>query len=131
MAKIAAVQMASGPNVNANLIEAGRLITMAAGAGAELIVLPENFAIMGMTETDKVDVRETDGQGPIQNFLTEQAKKHGLWLVGGTIPLAADSPNKVRSACLLYNDQGQRSVLSVTTKCIYLMCVYLTTMKTM
>jgi len=110
MAKIAAVQMASGPNVNANLIEAERLIAMAAGAGAELVVLPENFAIMGMTETDKVDVRETDGQGPIQGFLAEQAKKHGLWLVGGTIPLAADSPNKVRSACLLYNDQGQRVV---------------------
>ena len=108
MAKIAAIQMASGPNVNANLIEAGRLIAMAAGAGAQLVVLPENFAIMGMSETDKVKVRESDGQGPMQDFLAEQSSKHGLWLVGGTIPLAADNPNKVRGACLLFDDKGQR-----------------------
>ena len=108
MAKIAAVQMASGPNVNANLIEAGRLIAMAAGAGAQLVVLPENFAIMGMTEKDKVSVREVDGQGPMQDFLATQAKKHGLWLVGGTIPLVADDANKVRGACLLIDEKGQR-----------------------
>jgi nitrilase len=108
MAKIAAVQMASGPNVNANLIEAGRLIAMAAGAGAQLVVLPENFAIMGMSETDKVGVREADGQGPIQDFLAEQAKKHAIWLVGGTVPLEAEAKDKVRAACLLYDDQGQR-----------------------
>lgn len=108
MAKIAAVQMASGPNVNANLIEAGRLIAMAAGAGAQLVVLPENFAIMGMDETDKVKVREADGQGPIQDFLANQASKHGLWIVGGTIPLVADDANKVRGASLLFDDRGQR-----------------------
>ncbi len=108
MAKIAAVQMASGPNVSANLIEAERLITMAAGAGAQLVVLPENFAIMGMAETDKVDVREAEGEGPIQDFLAEQAKKHGLWLVGGTVPLVAGVTNKIRSACLLFDDQGQQ-----------------------
>jgi deaminated glutathione amidase len=108
MAKIAAVQMASGPNVNANLIEAGRLIAKAAAAGAQLVVLPENFAIMGMSETDKVAVREPEGNGPIQSFLSEQAKQHGLWLVGGTIPLAADAIDKVRGTCLLYDDQGQR-----------------------
>lgn len=108
MAKAAAIQMASGPNVNANLIEAGRLISMAAEAGAQLAVLPENFAIMGMPETDKVKIREVDGQGLIQDFLAEQAKKHGLWLVGGTIPLVANDANKVRGACLLYDDQGQR-----------------------
>jgi len=110
MAKVAAIQMASGPNVNANLIEAERLIGMAAGAGAQLVVLPENFAIMGMSETDKVTVCEVDGEGPIQDFLSEQSKKHGLWLVGGTIPLAADDDNKVRGASLLYDDQGQRVV---------------------
>lgn len=108
MAKIAAVQMASGPNVNANLIEAGRLIAMAAGAGAQLVVLPENFAIMGMSETDKVKVREVDGQGPIQDFLAAQASKHGLWIVGGTVPLVADAANKVRGASLLFDDKGQR-----------------------
>ena len=62
--KVAAVQMASGPNVNANLIEVGRLIDLAASAGAELVVLPENFAIMGMKEQDKVQIREELGAGP-------------------------------------------------------------------
>ena len=108
MAKIAAVQMASGPNVNSNLIEAGRLIAMAAGAGAQMVVLPENFAIMGMSETDKVEVREAEGEGPIQDFLAEQARKHELWIVGGTIPLESGDANKIRGACLLFDDQGQQ-----------------------
>lgn len=108
MTKVAAIQMASGPNVNANLIEAERLISMAAEAGAQLVVLPENFAIMGVSETDKVKIREADGQGPIQDFLAEQSAKHKIWLVGGTIPLEADDANKVRGACLLFDDQGQR-----------------------
>jgi nitrilase len=108
MNKIAAIQMASGPNVNANLTEAGRLIAMAAKAKAKLVVLPENFAIMGLTDLDKVNIREKDGQGPIQDFLAEQSIKHGVWLVGGTVPLVAGDENKVRGACLLINDKGER-----------------------
>lgn len=108
MAKIAAIQMASGPNVNANLIEAGRLIAMAVDAGANLVVLPENFALMGLSELDKVKVREQDGSGPIQDFLSEQASKHSVWLVGGTIPLVAEDKGKVRGSCLLINDAGER-----------------------
>ena len=108
MTKVAAIQMASGPNVNANLIEAERLMAMAADAGAKLVVLPENFAIMGMSEEDKVQMREPDGHGPIQEFLAEQAAKKGFWLVAGTIPLEAKDDNKVRAACLLFNDKGQR-----------------------
>ncbi len=106
--EVAAIQMASGPNVQANLIEAERWITQAAADGARLVVLPENFAIMGMKEQDKVAKRETDGKGPIQDFLADQAAKNDIWLVGGTIPLACDSPNKIRAACLVYNDQGKR-----------------------
>jgi deaminated glutathione amidase len=89
MTAVAAIQMASGPNVNANLLEAGRLIGRAAGAGARLVVLPENFAVMGMAETDKV-------------------ARHGIWLVGGTIPLVATAADKVRAACLLYDPSGRR-----------------------
>ena len=106
--KVAAVQMASGPHVSYNLIEAGRLITLAAQAGAELVVLPENFAIMGMAPQDIVKIREPLGKGPIQDFLAEQAEKHGIWIAGGTLPLMADNPKKVRAACLLFNDQGKR-----------------------
>ncbi len=108
MSRLAAIQMASGPNVHANLYEAERLIGSARAAGAELVVLPENFAHMGMTEHDKLNVKETDGSGPIQAFLAEQAKQHGIWIVGGTVPIAAADPNKVRAACLLFDDQGRR-----------------------
>jgi nitrilase len=106
--KIAGIQMASGPNVGANMIETSRLISLAAEAGAKLIVLPENFAIMGMKEQDKVAIREKPGQGPIQHFLSEQAMKNKVWLVGGTVPMEASDPQKVRAACLLINDQGKQ-----------------------
>jgi len=105
--KLAAVQMASGPNVNANMIEVGRLIHLAAAAGANLVVLPENFAIMGMKEQDKVKISEALGDGPLQSFLAKQAKKYGIWLVGGTIPLKTSNPDKVRAACLVYDDKGE------------------------
>lgn len=107
LAKIAGIQMASGPNVTANLIEVDRLISLAVEAGAELIVLPENFAIMGMKEQDKVQVAEDLGEGPIQEFLSEHARKYGVWIVGGTIPLKSSNPGKVRAACLLYDDKGE------------------------
>lgn len=105
--KVAAIQMASGPNVGANLIEAGRLIAQAVDAGAKLIVLPENFAIMGMKEEDKVEVREEEGKGQIQEFLAHESVKHKVWIVAGTVPLACNNPKKVTAACLLYNDEGK------------------------
>src|SRR3569623_433766 len=112
MSRVAAVQMASGPNVSANLIEAGRLIARAVkNHDAKLIVLPENFAIMGLSEQDKVKIREQDGKGPIQDFLANQAAKHGVWLVGGTIPIVAAADYKVRAAGLLMDNRGRRVVL--------------------
>lgn len=107
MTTVACIQMASGPNIGANLFEAERLIAHAAAQGARLVVLPENFAIMGLHETDKVEAREAAGTGAIQEFLAQQAERHGIWLVGGTVPLVADSERKIRAACLLYNDHGE------------------------
>lgn len=100
--------MASGPKVGANLLEAERLIGMAVDKGSKLVVLPENFAIMGKFERDKVAAREKEGEGQIQDFLAQQAARHGIWLVGGTIPLVAGDENHIRSACLLFDDQGNR-----------------------
>lgn len=105
--RMAAVQMASGPNVAANLAEAERLIGMAVAAGAKLVALPEYFAIMGLKDTDKVTAREAAGKGPIQKFLSSQAKKHGIWLAGAGVPLACDNPKKVRNSCLVYDDKGK------------------------
>jgi len=106
--KVAAIQMASGPNVAGNLNEAKRLIAKAAEQGAKLVVLPEFFAIMGMDEREKVAVREQPGSGPIQSFLAETAKQHKIWLIGGSIPLAAKSPDKVLNSCLVYNELGEQ-----------------------
>lgn len=108
MSKCAAIQMASSPNVSANLLVADKLVGEAAKAGATLIALPENFALMGVNEFDKVEIREPEGKGPIQEFLAKTAKKYAIWLVGGTVPMVADNKHKVRAACLVYNDQGKR-----------------------
>lgn len=105
--RVAAIQMASGPNVAANLAEAERLIAGAVKQGAKLIALPEYFAIMGLKDTDKIAVRETEGHGPIQTFLSRLAKKHKIWLIGGSVPLACDNPDKVRNSCLVYDDKGK------------------------
>jgi nitrilase len=105
--KVAAVQLAAGPNVAANLNEARRLIAMAAKQGARLVALPEYFAIMGMHETDKVKVREPEGSGPIQQFLSDTAKKHRIWLVGGSVPLVSNDANRVRNSSLVYDDKGK------------------------
>ena len=108
MNRVAAIQMASGPKVPVNLEEAERLIGQAVQGGAELVVLPENFALMGMTEQDKVEQAEEDGSGPIQDFLARMAASHGIWLVGGTVPIRSPEPDKVYAACLLYDDRGER-----------------------
>lgn len=108
MATVSCIQMASGPNVGANLLEAERLIAGAVKKGAKLVVLPENFAIMGKHERDKVAVRETAGTGPIQEFLSRQARRHAVWIVGGTVPLESGNEKQVRAACLVFDDRGKQ-----------------------
>ena len=107
-ARIAAIQMVSGPAVAGNLDEAGRLIEMAAARGAQLVALPEYFGILGMKDTDKVAVREAEGDGPIQAFLSATAKKHGVWIVGGSAPLTCADPGKVRNSSLVYDASGKQ-----------------------
>lgn len=106
--RVAAIQMASGPSVSANLEEAARLVEDAASQGAELVVLPEYFCIMGMKDTDKLAVREQPGDGQIQRFLSETAKRLGIWLVGGSVPLTSSEPDKVYNSCLVYADNGKQ-----------------------
>ena len=107
-ARVAAVQMVSAPEVGPNLEAAGRLVAAAAAAGARLVALPENFYLIGRDERDKVRARESDGAGPIQQFLSETAKKHGVWIVGGTAPISCEDAGRIRSACLVYDDAGKR-----------------------
>lgn len=106
--RIAAIQMVSGPAVEANLAVAAELVASAAAAGARLVALPEFFALMSADERAKLALREADGSGPLQDFLAGLARRHGVWVVGGTIPLVAEVDDKVRNSTLVFDDQGRR-----------------------
>jgi nitrilase len=106
--KAAVVQMVSTPKVEENLAAAAKLVGEAAEQGAKLVALPEYFCILGMRDTDKVAAREKDGAGPIQEFLSQTAKRHGVWLVGGSVPLECADSRKVRNSCLVYDSDGRR-----------------------
>jgi predicted amidohydrolase len=104
--KIAAIQVTATPRVADNLETAGRLIAEAAAAGAKLVALPEYFCLMGMRDRDKVEIRENFGSGPIQDFLAATAAREKVWIVGGTLPLACEVPDKVRNASLVFDADG-------------------------
>jgi nitrilase len=106
----AAIQMSSRADLDANLGTARRLLEQAAAAGAKLAALPENFAFMGVRDTDKLALGEADGEGPIQAMLAAAARELRLWIVAGTVPLAvAGDASRVWPACLVYDDQGRRA----------------------
>ena len=105
--KVAAIQMISTPDVATNIATAGRLVAEAAGRGATLVSLPEYWPIMGLHDTDKVAQAEAPGAGPIQDFLATAARRHGIWLAGGTMPLRSADAGKVMNTTLVYDPQGQ------------------------
>lgn len=106
--KIAAVQMISGPDPAPNLATAARLVAQATSGGAKLVVLPEYFPLIGASDEVRLAAREQPGRGPIQEFLAETARRHGIWLVGGSIPLAASDPAKLLNSCLVFDDLGRQ-----------------------
>ncbi|MCU0931951.1 MAG: carbon-nitrogen hydrolase family protein [Serpentinimonas sp.] len=120
--KVAALQMVSGADVAANLNAARALLEQAAAGGAELALLPEYFCFMGHHDRDKLALAEPDLAGndaadaadaahaPIQQFLASSARELGLWLVGGTLPLRTQDPERAANATLVYGPQGQRTV---------------------
>ena len=105
--KIAALQMVSTPDLGRNLDAAARLLAEAAAGGAQLAVLPEYFCLMGRRDTDKLDIAETPGAGPIQDFLSAQARVHALWLIGGTLPIRLAGSARVLNACCAYGPDGR------------------------
>ncbi|NVD99307.1 carbon-nitrogen hydrolase family protein [Massilia sp. BJB1822] len=107
MHTVAAVQMISTPDVAANIASARRLIGQAAATGAQLVLLPEYWAIMGLSDSDKVAQAEALGSGPIQDFMAAMAREHGIWLLGGTLPLASDDPERVINTTLVYDPEGR------------------------
>ncbi|HEV8331535.1 MAG TPA: carbon-nitrogen hydrolase family protein [Steroidobacteraceae bacterium] len=108
MSVAAVIQMTSSPDVEANLATARELLERAHAQGAALAVLPENFAIMGRREADKVAVAESGGEGPIQAFLGHCARELGMWIVGGTIPIRdEEEPERVAAASLVFDERGR------------------------
>jgi nitrilase len=107
--KIAALQMVSTPDVARNLEAAGALIARAADAGAQLVALPEYFCLMGRRDDDKLAIAEAPGDGPIQRFLADSARRHGLWVVGGTLPLRTGNAARVNNSCLVFAPDGTQA----------------------
>ncbi|GGY82906.1 carbon-nitrogen hydrolase family protein [Pseudoduganella plicata] len=107
MTIVAAVQMVSTPVVEENLATAARLVAEAAQKGARLVLLPEYWPIMGRSDSDKVGKAEPLGRGVIQEAMAAMAREHGIWLLGGTLPLASDDPDKVINTTLVYDPEGQ------------------------
>ena len=105
--RVAALQMVSGPRVADNLVTAGQLIEQAVVQGAQVVVLPEYFPIIGAADADRVRAREHFGQGAIQDWLAAAAQRHGLWIFAGSIPLTAKVPDKMRNSMLVFNPAGE------------------------
>jgi nitrilase len=115
--RVAAVQMVSTADIHANIAAAGRLIAEAASAGAALVVLPENFAVLDGGPQARYAEHEGDADGLLQGFLSAQARQHGIELVAGTIPLLTRprregeavellTDGRVRPASLVFDRSG-------------------------
>jgi deaminated glutathione amidase len=109
MTIVAAVQMVSTPDVAHNMAKARALVGQAAAAGAAMVLLPEYWPVMGRADTDKVALAEPAGCGPIQQEMAAMAREHGVWLIGGTMPLVSDDAAKVLNTTLVFDPQGQRA----------------------
>jgi nitrilase len=105
---VAAVQMTSGSDVAANLQRARELVARSAAAGASLVLLPENFGLMALHARDKLAAREPDGDGPEQAFLADMARTHRLHVIGGSVPIACDDPQRTKQSLLVYGPGGAR-----------------------
>jgi deaminated glutathione amidase len=108
MGVVAAVQMTSSHVVADNLAAAAGLLREAKDLGAEIACLPENFSFIGLHDADKVQVAEADGEGPVQSFLSETARKLKMWILGGTIVIRGDGAVRVANSSLLIDAAGKR-----------------------
>ncbi|MGE5170730.1 MAG: carbon-nitrogen hydrolase family protein [Rudaea sp.] len=106
--RVAAIQMTSGPDVEENLRQAGALMAQAAAAGAALVLLPENFGLMGLHARDRLAAREADGDGPQQAFLARMAREQRQYVIGGSVPIACDDPERTKQSLLVYAPGGAR-----------------------
>ena len=107
--RVAAVQMCSGGERDANLATAGRLLQQAAQRGARIAVLPENFSLMAQRDADRRALAERDGAGAVQDFLARTAAQLSLWIIAGSVPIANAPGERIAQACLVYAADGTRA----------------------
>ena len=107
MTSIASIQLTSGPNIQANLLEVSKYLEEICKGKSKLVVLPENFAFMPENDMSFLKNAETEGSGPIQEFVSENAAKYKIWIIAGTIPIKTKNPNKVTSSTFVFDDRGQ------------------------
>ncbi|PCK07778.1 MAG: carbon-nitrogen hydrolase [Alteromonadaceae bacterium] len=116
MSIVAVIQMVSSASVEQNLQSAERLLMLAADQGAQLAVLPENFALFAAGQIRLQGWQEATSAGAVRSFLSTVAKRLGLWVVAGSLPVASkpyacdlakpDQLHKVYSRCFVFNDTG-------------------------
>lgn len=108
--KVAAIQMVSTPVVEENFAAVRRMVADAAQQGAQLVLLPEYWPLMGMQESDKIAHAEQIDVGPIQRFMSTIAREHRIWLIGGTLPMVAPEAGKVLNTMMVYNPEGEHVI---------------------
>ena len=106
---VAALQLNSGNDREANLATAGHLLKLAAERGARVAVLPENFSLMAARDAERRAHAEADGAGPVQDFLASSAERLKLWVIAGSVPIAAAPGARSAQACLVYDADGKRA----------------------
>ena len=111
MSHVAAIQLNSGPNIQANMLVVGDLLKEISKTNAKIVVLPENFALMPENDKEFLEHSESQGNGIIQNLISDYCKQYKLWVVAGTIPIKTDNAHKVRAATFIFNDVGDICLL--------------------
>ena len=104
--KIACIQIASGPNLEANLLEVSKYIEKSKQSGANIVVLPENFAMISKDDSMYLGIKEQLGSGRIQDYISNEARKYNIWIIAGTIPIKSKVEGKVYSCCIVFNNKG-------------------------
>jgi len=107
MRRVAVAQLMSSKNRDENLNALELLFKQASDEGAQLLVLPENFACMGQHAFDPCALAETEGTGIIQQTLRHLSRQYHLWVVAGTIPLRA-LHERVWASSLVFDAHGEQ-----------------------
>ena len=102
---VAAIQLKPASSLEDNLTNVAALLSVAAAAGAQLAVLPENFAHYGQKDFTAIGLQESTDDGPVRQFLADQARLNGLWLVGGSLPILDAEPLPFARS-LLFDPEG-------------------------